>query len=156
MKIKIIALGEKMPAWVSEGYQEYQKRLTSTPFQLELIELPIAKRGKNYNKHTAMAQEAKSIQTKLDSRDFLVVLDSRGQLLSTEQFAEKLDSWQQTTANIAIIIGGPDGIDETFKASAQAKISLSKMTLPHPIVRVVLAEQVYRAWSLLQGHPYHK
>ncbi len=156
MKIKILALGEKMPKWVQEGCQEYQKRLSSSSIKLELIELSIAKRGKNNNIQNLMALEAKSLLSKISDNDYIVVLDPHGKLISTEQLAEKITGWQQNSPNVIIIIGGPDGIDPEIKKMAHEKISLSKMTFPHPIVRIVLAEQIYRAWSILQGHPYHK
>jgi|APSaa5957512535_1039671.scaffolds.fasta_scaffold290799_1 23S rRNA (pseudouridine1915-N3)-methyltransferase len=156
MKIKILALGEKMPKWVQEGYQEYQKRLSSSSIKLEMVELPIAKRGKNNNTQKLMAQEAKSILNKLSDNDYIVVLDPQGKMTSTEDLAVKIESWQQTQPNVALIIGGPDGIDTEIKKMAQEKISFSRMTFPHPIVRIVLVEQIYRAWTILQGHPYHK
>ncbi len=156
MKIKILALGEKMPKWVQEGYQEYQKRLSSSSIKLEMVELPIAKRGKNNNTQKLMAQEAKSILNKLSDNDYIVVLDPQGKMTSTEDLAVKIESWQQTQPNVALIIGGPDGIDTEIKKMAQEKISFSRMTFPHPIVRIVLVEQIYRSWTILQGHPYHK
>lgn len=156
MKIKILALGEKMPKWLQEGYQEYQKRLSSSSIKLEMVELPIAKRGKNNNTQKLMAQEAKSILNKLSDNDYIVVLDPQGKMTSTEDLAVKIESWQQTQPNVALIIGGPDGIDTEIKKMAQEKISFSRMTFPHPIVRIVLVEQIYRAWTILQGHPYHK
>ena len=156
MRIKILALGEKMPKWVQEGYHEYQKRLSSSSIKLEMIELPIAKRGKNNNTQKLMAQEAKSILNKLSDNDYIVVLDPQGKMISTEDLAVKIESWQQTQPSVALIIGGPDGIDNEIKKMAQEKISFSRMTFPHPIVRIVLVEQIYRAWTILQGHPYHK
>jgi 23S rRNA (pseudouridine1915-N3)-methyltransferase len=156
MRIKILALGEKMPKWVQEGYQEYQKRLSSSSIKLEIVELPIAKRGKNNNIQRLITQEAKSILNKLSDNDYIVVLDPQGKMISTEDLAIKIASWQQTQPNVVLIIGGPDGIDNEIKKMAQEKISFSRMTFPHPIVRIVLVEQIYRAWTILQGHPYHK
>ena len=156
MKIKLIALGEKMPQWVNEGYHEYTKRLNGSAIQLQLIELPIAKRGKAGSIDKWLQDEAKSILSKLMPQDHLVILDVQSKLISTETLAEKIALWQQNHPNIAIIIGGPDGIHPKIKALAKEKISFSKMTFPHPIVRIILAEQIYRAWSINQGHPYHK
>ncbi|MDA0910679.1 MAG: 23S rRNA (pseudouridine(1915)-N(3))-methyltransferase RlmH [Proteobacteria bacterium] len=156
MKIKLLALGEKMPAWVQEGVNEYQKRLTGSSIQLQVIELPIAKRTKTGSIDGWLAQEAKTVLSKLNEQDHLVILDVKSKLISTEELAQKMENWQQNTPNVAILIGGPDGIDDSIKHLAREKISLSKMTFPHPIVRIIFAEQIYRAWTILQGHPYHK
>jgi 23S rRNA (pseudouridine1915-N3)-methyltransferase len=155
MLIKLITLGDKMPKWVNDGYEEYQKRLKQD-IQLQLIELPIAKRTKTTNLNTLLSQEAKLIQSKINKSDYIVSLDFRGKQFSTEGFSKHIENWQQYHSSIAFIVGGPDGVDESISAMASEKISLSKMTLPHPLVRVVLAEQIYRAWSYMKGHPYHK
>lgn len=156
MQIKLIAVGEKMPAWVKDGCAEYLKRLTSSNIKITIIETPVAKRTKNSNIKKLMEQEAKAILEKLSPSDYIIVLDPKGKLISTESLAEKIDCWQQYNPNIAIIIGGPDGIDINIKNMSKEKISLSKMTFPHPIVRVVLIEQIYRSWTILKRHPYHK
>ena len=156
MKIKLICLGEKMPKWVNEGYQEYAKRLSGSSIQLELIECPIAKRGKSGSVDIWLTQEAKTIEAKLQPQDHLVVLDVQSPLISTEKLAERLENWQLNSPNVVMLIGGPDGIADSIKARANEKISLSKMTFPHPIVRIIFAEQLYRAWTITQGHPYHK
>ncbi|MFZ9036110.1 MAG: 23S rRNA (pseudouridine(1915)-N(3))-methyltransferase RlmH [Francisellaceae bacterium] len=156
MKIKLIALGEKMPKWVNEGFNDYAKRLKGSSIQLELIELPIAKRGKSGSIDKWLHDEAKAVEAKLHPADHLVILDVRSKPISTEGLAQKLADWQQNKPNVAILIGGPDGIGESLKQRADDKLSLSKMTFPHPIVRIIFAEQIYRAWSILQGHPYHK
>ena len=156
MRIKLLALGEKMPAWVQEGVNEYQKRLTGSSVQLQVVELPIAKRTKTGSIDGWLAQEAKTVLSKLNEQDHLVILDVQSKLISTEELAQKMENWQQNTPNVAILIGGPDGIDDSIKRLVKEKISLSKMTFPHPIVRIIFAEQIYRAWTILQGHPYHK
>lgn len=156
MKIKLMCLGEKMPKWVNEGYQEYAKRLSGSSVQLELVELPIAKRGKSGSIDTWLTQEAKSVEARLSPQDHLVILDVQSSLVSTENLAQRLESWQLNSPNVVILIGGPDGIADTLKQRANEKISLSKMTFPHPIVRIIFAEQLYRAWTITQGHPYHK
>ncbi|WP_235998602.1 MULTISPECIES: 23S rRNA (pseudouridine(1915)-N(3))-methyltransferase RlmH [Cysteiniphilum] len=145
-----------MPAWVQEGVNEYQKRLTGSSVQLQVVELPIAKRTKTGSIDGWLAQEAKTVLSKLNEQDHLVILDVQSKLISTEELAQKMENWQQNTPNVAILIGGPDGIDDSIKRLAKEKISLSKMTFPHPIVRIIFAEQIYRAWTILQGHPYHK
>ncbi|WP_119344186.1 23S rRNA (pseudouridine(1915)-N(3))-methyltransferase RlmH [Facilibium subflavum] len=156
MKIKIIALGQKMPGWVNAGFDEYKKRLNGSEIQLELIELPIAKRGKTGSISVWLEEEAKRVKAKLTDQDHLVVLDITAKLISTEDLAEKLDYWQQNHKSVALLIGGPDGIDSTLKKQAGERISFSKMTFPHPLVRIILVEQLYRAMSILKGHPYHK
>ena len=156
MKSKLLALGEKMPDWVQEGVDEYQKRLIGSAVQLQVIELPIAKRTKTGSIDVWLLQEAKMVLSKLTEQDLLVILDVQSKLISTEELAQKMGNWQQKTPNIAILIGGPDGIDESIKRLAKEKISLSKMTFPHQIVRIIFVEQIYRAWTILQGHPYHR
>lgn len=155
MKIRILSLGEKPPKWVSEGYDEYKKRLSKS-IPLELIELPIAKRTKTGNPKLWMEQEAKTILTKLNDSDHLVILDVNSKIISTEELAEKMQNWKFNSPNVVILIGGPDGIDQSIKNIAKEKISISKMTFPHPLVRIIIAEQLYRAYTILEGHPYHK
>jgi len=155
MKIKLLSLGEKPPKWVAEGYDEYKKRLSKS-IPLELIELPIAKRSKTGNPKLWMEQEAKIILNKLNSNDHLVIFDVASKVISTEELADKMKNWKQKSPNVVILIGGPDGIDQSIKAIAKEKISISKMTFPHPIVRIIIAEQLYRAYTILEGHPYHK
>ncbi|APD51018.1 23S rRNA (pseudouridine(1915)-N(3))-methyltransferase RlmH [Francisella hispaniensis] len=155
MKIKIITLGEKPPKWVSDGYDEYKKRLSKS-IPLELIELPIAKRTKTGNTKLWMEQEAKTILGKLNDSDYLVILDVNSKIISTEELADKMQDWKFNNPNVVILIGGPDGIDQSIKNIAKEKISISKMTFPHPLVRIIIAEQLYRAYTILEGHPYHK
>ena len=155
MKIKILSLGEKPPKWVADGYDEYKKRLSKV-IPLEMLELPIAKRTKTGNPKIWMEQEAKTILSKLNDSDHLVILDVASKIISTEELAMKMENWKFNSPNVAILIGGPDGIDDSIKKIAKEKISISKMTFPHPIVRVIIAEQLYRAHTILEGHPYHK
>ena len=155
MKIKLLSLGEKPPKWIIEGVNEYKKRLSSS-IVLEIIELPIAKRGKTGNPSIWMAQEAKTITSKLNPSDHLVILDVASKIISTEDLADKMANWKQNSPNVVILIGGPDGIDQSIKNIAKEKISISKMTFPHPLVRVIITEQLYRAQTILDGHPYHK
>ncbi|KEI35274.1 23S rRNA (pseudouridine(1915)-N(3))-methyltransferase RlmH [Allofrancisella frigidaquae] len=155
MKIKILSLGEKPPKWVTDGFEEYKKRL-SKAIPVELIELPIAKRTKTGNPTLWLEQEAKTILNRLSDNDYLVILDVQSKLISTEELANKMQNWKLNNPNIVILIGGPDGIDQSIKNLAKDKISISKMTFPHPIVRIIIAEQIYRAHTILEGHPYHK
>ena len=156
MKIKLIALGEKAPNWVKQGTEHYTKLLVCSSINLEWSLLPIAKRTKSGNIALWLGQEAKLICEKLPKESYLVILDVNAPLVTTEYFANKVSYWQHNHSNIVFLIGGPNGIDSTIKHLAQEQISLSKMTFSHTIVRLMLAEQLYRAWTILQGHPYHK
>lgn len=155
MRIRIIAVGQKMPSWVTDGYDEYAKRITDD-CQLELLELPMQKRLKNNNVEQFKEKEAKAILDAIKPSEKMIVLDVLGKAITTPQLADYIKDWQRDGRNVAIVIGGPDGLAESVIKKADTTISLSKLTLPHPLVRVVLAEQIYRAWSINQGHPYHR
>lgn len=155
MRIKLIAAGSKMPKWVNEGFSEYQKRLTQD-VTLQLIETSIAKRSKNADLNKLIEKEGKDLLQQHSSQDLLVTLEVRGKPLSTEDLAKKLKEWQHTGRNISMLIGGPDGLSKECQQQSEYQWSLSPLTLPHPLVRVLLAEQIYRAWTINKGHPYHK
>lgn len=144
--MKIISIGHKMPKWVAEGFATYQKRLIK-PWQLDLLELPARE---------TKAQEALLILAKVQSQDFCVVLDVLGQGLTTPALAKKMETWQGLGKEIIFIIGGADGLDETILQRADFTWSLSQLTFPHQLVKIMLAEQLYRAVSILQNHPYHR
>lgn len=155
MRIRLICVGTKMPAWVISGFQEYAKRLPSD-MRLELVEIPPGHRGKGADVKRAIEKESKQILAALGKDDRVVALDVQGRNWSTEQLAENLRGWQMGGQNVALLIGGPDGLSAECLALAQQRWSLSNLTFPHPLVRVILAEQIYRAWSLLNNHPYHR
>ncbi|WP_188152379.1 23S rRNA (pseudouridine(1915)-N(3))-methyltransferase RlmH [Teredinibacter waterburyi] len=158
MKIDLIAVGTKMPSWVQEGYQEYAKRLPRD-LSLNLVELPLANRSKNTNVDQVKAAEGEQILSVIGSpsgNHRVIALDVLGKKLSTELLAEKMASWRMDGVNVSLLIGGPDGLSPKCLNRADEKWSLSGLTLPHPLVRIVLAEQLYRAWTILQNHPYHK
>jgi len=155
MQIRLITLGEKPPKWVVDGFCEYQKRLKPN-IKLDLLELPIAKRTKTGNHNVWLEQEAKKINDKLKANNYLIILDVKSKLTSTEDLAVKLDNWKNSHSQVSILIGGPDGIDDSIKSRANEKISISKMTFPHHLVKVIIAEQLYRANAILNNHPYHK
>ncbi len=144
-----------MPAWVEQGYQEYAKRLPND-CALELVELAPGHRAKNTSKEKAMQQEAEALKKAIRPQDHVVALDVKGKPWSTEQLATQLSDWRMQGGDVALLIGGPDGMTPEVLALAKQRWSLSNLTLPHPLVRVLMAEQLYRAWSILQGHPYHK
>lgn len=143
-----------MPRWVDEGVTEYQKRLPPE-LQLSFRELPLARRG-NQSLQAVVRKESESIRAALSPRDHWVALDVGGRSFSTEQLASELTTWQLSGHNISLIIGGPDGLSDELRREMHLCWSLSPLTLPHPLVRVVLVEQLYRAWSINAGHPYHR
>ncbi len=155
MRIRLIAVGQKMPAWVNTAYDDYAKRIKGD-IQLQLLELPMQKRAKNSNAQQLTEKEGKAILDVLKPGERVVALDVLGQELSTEKLATKIKTWQMDGRHVAIIIGGPDGLSPEVISKADDKLSLSQLTLPHPLVRVLLSEQLYRAWSINHGHPYHR
>ncbi len=144
-----------MPSWVDEGVAEYRKRLPPE-LQLDIRDLPLAKRGKNTDIRRAISQEGEAMLAAIPKGDRIIALDVKGKSLSTEGLATALRGWQMDGDNISLLIGGPDGLSAECLAAAQQKWSLSAMTLPHPLVRVLFAEQIYRAWTILANHPYHR
>ncbi|MGM8930733.1 23S rRNA (pseudouridine(1915)-N(3))-methyltransferase RlmH [Salinicola sp. MH3R3-1] len=155
MKIRLLAVGSRMPAWVEAGVEEYRKRLPrEMPF--EIVEIAAGARGKNADVARAIQAEGDRMLEKLRDQEHIVALEVEGASWSTEQLAERLGIWRQEGQDIALVVGGPEGLDPRVVARARQSWSLSALTLPHPLVRVVLAEQFYRAWSLLSGHPYHR
>jgi 23S rRNA (pseudouridine1915-N3)-methyltransferase len=155
MRIRIIAVGTKMPDWVEQGYTEYHKRLPRD-FAVELVELPLAPRSKNSDIARAMEKEGEAMLAAIGKGDTVMALEVKGKPWSTGQLAEQLASWRMSGTNYSLLIGGPDGLAPACQALASIKWSLSPLTLPHPLVRIVLIEQLYRAWTILQNHPYHK
>ncbi|MBD3754969.1 MAG: 23S rRNA (pseudouridine(1915)-N(3))-methyltransferase RlmH [Gammaproteobacteria bacterium] len=155
MIIHFITVGQKMPKWVQDGYAEYAKRLPKA-CSLNLIELPMAQRGKTSSVEQNKAEEAKRILAAVPKGARLIVLDEHGQQVTTLQLAEKMEEWLGGGQDVALIVGGPDGLDQTILDQAQWKWGLSKLTLPHPMVRILVAEQIYRGWSVINNHPYHR
>lgn len=155
MHIHLIAAGSRMPGWVQDGFKEYAKRLPKE-CALYLKEIPLRRRGKEGD--TSRQIEAEGIQmTAAIPQDFYVIaLDQGGQQWSTEELARHLARWLHQGQDLALLIGGPEGLAPVCLERAAIRWSLSRLTFPHPLVRVIVAEQLYRAWSLLQGHPYHR
>ena len=152
--MRVIAIGTRMPGWVTEGSDEYLKRMPRE-LSVEWVELPASKRTRD-TAELRMLDEATAIERRLKPQDLIVALDIDGKTVSTENIADALSSWQAEGAKVAFIIGGPDGLHPTLKARASARWSLGRITLPHPLVRAILAEQLYRACSSNAGHPYHR
>ena len=155
MKVRLLAVGQRMPDWVEQGVGEYRKRLPRD-FALEIVEIAPGARGKNADVARAVAQEGQRMRERLRESDHCIALEVGGQPWSTEQLAREADQWRHRGGDVALLVGGPDGLDPTLSARADRRWSLSPLTLPHPLVRLVLAEQLYRAWTLLIGHPYHR
>lgn len=155
MRIHLIAVGQRMPAWVESGYGEYAKRLPAE-CSLKLVEIPLAKRGKNADIARLQQQEAERILNAIPKGAKVVALEVTGKSWSTQKLSDHMQDWLQGGQDIALLVGGPDGLSAECRQRADLLWSLSPLTLPHPLVRIVLAEQLYRAWSIIQGHPYHR
>ena len=158
MQLVIVAVGHKMPAWIESGFAEYAKRMPPE-LRIELREIKPETRSSGNNAATVMQREAARIEAVLGSLSKqcrIVALDERGKHWTTVQPAEQLTGWQREGGDVAFLIGGADGLDPALKARAQTLVRLSSLTLPHGMVRVLLAEQLYRAWSVTQNHPYHR
>lgn len=155
MRLRILAVGTRMPAWVSEGFNEYAKRMPPE-LRIELVELPLGQRAKNQPVEKAMAKEGELMLKAIGAGDGVVALNVLGKPWSTEKLAQQLRGWQESGRNYNLLIGGPDGLAPDCLGRADQTWSLSPLTLPHPLVRILLMEQLYRAWTLNAGHPYHK
>ncbi|MGL5768240.1 MAG: 23S rRNA (pseudouridine(1915)-N(3))-methyltransferase RlmH [Plesiomonas shigelloides] len=155
MKLQLVAVGTKMPAWVETGFQEYVRRFPKDmPF--ELLEIPAGKRGKNADIKRILEKEGEQTLAAIPKGNRIVTLDIPGKPWTTEQLAEQLERWKQDGRDVSFLIGGPEGLAPSCNAAADQSWSLSPLTLPHPLVRVVVAESLYRAWSITANHPYHR
>ena len=154
MKFRIIAVGHKMPGWVTEGFVEYARRMPRES-TIELVELKPDKRAAG--KPGDQVRESEGLRMlEAAENDLVIALDEHGREVNTLQLSEKFQQWLASGRNVSLVIGGADGLHESVKKRADWIWSLSPLTLPHGMVRVVLAEQLYRAWSLLNNHPYHR
>ena len=155
MRIHLIAVGQKMPAWVEQGYQEYAQRMPAEA-SLVLKEIAPGKRGKNADIKRILQDEGQRIQAAIPKNAHIIALDVKGRSWATEQLAERMGDWMQLGQDIVLLVGGPEGLHSDCVAVADEQWSLSALTFPHPLVRVIVAEQLYRAWSVLRNHPYHR
>ena len=151
MRAHLIAVGERMPAWVQDGFAEYTKRL-SRELPLELIEVS----AKTRDPARTMAEEGAALLAAIPNGTHVVALDGRGKPWSSEELAQQLARWRMQGKDLAFLVGGADGLVPEALARADQRWSLGPATLPHPLVRIILAEQLYRAMSMLSGHPYHR
>ncbi len=155
MQLSIVAVGTKMPAWVGAAVDDYARRLPGD-WRIEWREMRAEPRGASGHAGAWTHREAERIRGALPAGARIVVLDERGRDLDTRQLALRIAAWREDTRPVAIVIGGPDGLDPALVRCADETLRLSSLTLPHPLVRVLLAEQLFRAWSILAGHPYHR
>jgi 23S rRNA (pseudouridine1915-N3)-methyltransferase len=154
-RVTIIAVGKRMPDWIESGFAEYKKRL-SHELVVDLTEITPARRSKSTNTRLLREEEAAAILKAIPERDHVIALDEHGKRQTTLQFSSRLQDWIDQRINVSVIIGGADGLDESVLNAARERWSMSDFTLPHALVRVVLIEQLYRAWTVLKNHPYHR
>lgn len=155
MKIHLLAVGDRPPAWVEAGYHEYAKRLT-TPLRLVLREIKAGRRTKGADIARVVNAESERLLAAVPKGSYIVALDRMGRELSTEDLAAELRARMARGGDVALLIGGPEGLSDDCLARADARWSLSRLTLAHPLVRIVVAEQIYRAWSIISELPYHR
>ena len=155
MQISILAVGTRMPTWAYSGVDAYSKRMPPH-IQVQLAEIPAGKRTAGRDPATAIDKEARQLLKQAESASLTLALDEAGKQWSSADLARELSDWLNHQPSVALLIGGPDGLAESCKQQADRLWSLSNLTLPHGLVRVVLVEQLYRAWTILQGHPYHR
>ena len=155
MHIRLIAIGDRQPSWVDSAFAEYAGRLPRQ-WQFRLQEIATVQRNKGAVKNAAKEVEGAKILAQTKAAELVIVLDERGRQFTSRELAGKIDDWQTVGQDIVFVIGGPDGVAADVLQRANLTWSLSKLTLPHGLARVLFAEQIYRAWSLLSGHPYHR
>ncbi len=155
MRIRIIAVGERMPRWVDEVVADYTGRLASS-LKVALVEVPAGQRSARGDPAQAMHSEGQRILSLIKPAEFVAALDERGVQQTTRELATWLAGRMNDGRDLVLVIGGPDGLSGAVLSRADQQLSLSRLTLPHPLVRVVLCEQLYRAHTVLSGHPYHR
>ena len=155
MRLMVVAVGQRVPDWAQTAWDDYAKRFPPE-LKLELKAIKTEPRAGGKTAAQLMAAERQRIEAAIPKGTHIVVLDERGTALTTQALASRLGDWQGLGGDVALVIGGPDGLDPELRRSAQERIRLSDLTLPHAMVRVLLVEQLYRAWSVNAGHPYHR
>ncbi len=155
MNIHLISIGTRMPKWVEQGFAEYAKRMPAE-CSLKLVEITPGHRGKGADIARAVRDEGERMLKAIPRDCHIIALEVKGREWSTEQLAGKLSDWMGSGRDLVLLVGGPEGLADSCRQRADMLWSLSPLTMPHPLVRVVLAEQLYRAWSLMRNHPYHR
>lgn len=155
LRISLVSIGDRMPSWVQQGFQEYQKRIRGR-LSLELVELSSVKRGKSADVSRIIRAEEEKIMAAIPDNHRIVALDRKGKSWSTLELSGKLETWMDEGRRVALVIGGPEGLSNEFLTRAEETWSLSALTFAHPLVRVLVAEQIYRSQSILDGAPYHR
>ena len=155
MRLTIVTVGGKMPHWVDQAVEDYSRRLPRE-LKLDWRELPLARRGRDLSPERLREREGEQILKAIPDGDRVIALDVQGRAWSTAQLARQLQDWQMSGENYSLLIGGPDGLSDACLQRAERRWSLSELTLPHPLVRVLLVEQLYRAWTITVNHPYHR
>ncbi|MCE9852892.1 23S rRNA (pseudouridine(1915)-N(3))-methyltransferase RlmH [Shewanella chilikensis] len=155
MKLQLVAVGTKMPDWVSKGFAEYQRRFPRD-MALELVEIPAGKRGKNADIARILQKEGEAMLAAIPKGNHIVTLDLPGRNWTTPELASAMEKWQLDGRDVSLLIGGPEGLAPACKQAASQSWCLSALALADPLVRVVVAESLYRAWSINNNHPYHR
>lgn len=155
LKVTLIVCGDKMPSWVNDAFYDYQKRLTDF-VQFRFIEIPLLKRPKDQNITRILEKEMDNIRAVIPEQSRIIALDVEGTQFSSEELALRFEKLSEHHSHLSFIIGGPEGLTDAFKKTVQERWSLSRLTLPHPIARVVFIEAIYRAFTISHHHPYHK
>lgn len=155
MNIQLLAIGTRMPHWVEQGYSDYASRLNNT-VKLQLKALPAEKRTKKSDLNTICDKESQKLLNAIPNGNMVIALEVTGQSWSTEKLAHNMEQWMMSGRDISLLVGGPEGMNQACRQRADYLWSLSTLTYPHPLVRIIVAEQLYRAWSITANHPYHR
>ncbi len=155
MRLTLYAVGNKMPAWISQGFNEYSRRFPRD-LSFNLVEISPGKRSKNADINRILAKEGELMLAAIPKGNRIVTLEVEGKAWTTPQLAQQLERWQLDGRDVALLVGGPEGLAPACIQASEQKWSLSPLTLPHPLVRILIAESLYRAWSINNNHPYHR
>ncbi len=155
MRLRLLTITHKAPSWIQQGYEEYAKRLPAS-CALDLIEIPAEKRGTNADIKRLTEKEGEKMLAHIKPGDLIIALDVKGKSWSTEQLSQQLATWQEKGRDVDLLVGGPEGLAPACLQKAEQSWSLSPLTFPHILVKLIVAEQIYRAWTILQNHPYHR
>lgn len=155
MKFTVAAVGQRMPGWVQQAWSEYARRFPRG-LSLELKEVPMAKRSRNSDLDKLRSAEGEALLTAVPTADRIIALDEQGRQWSTVELAARMEEWMREERGVSFLVGGPDGLPDACRDRAQDVWALGRLTLPHPMVRVILAEQLYRAWAITRNLPYHR